>query len=261
MTAPNKMPVLFVGHGNPMNAIEDNEFSKAWNEIGKSIPIPKGILCISAHWETRGTQITAMMLPPTIHDFGGFPRQLYEVQYPAPGNPLLASEIKNQILHTDVSLDLSSWGLDHGTWSVLKHLFPKADIPVLQMSINQNKSPKEHYELSKELAFLRSKGILIIGSGNVVHNLRLVDWQNENAEHAWAIEANQSIKSFIETGNHNALIDFRNQGRAYDLAIPTAEHYIPLLYTLALQEPTDKISFFSDKLVMGSLSMTSVLIS
>lgn len=261
MTTPNKMPVLFVGHGNPMNAIEENEFTKAWNKIGSTIPKPKSIICISAHWETRGTQITAMSLPPTIHDFGGFPRQLYEVQYPAQGNPLLAAEIKNEIHQTDISLDLSNWGLDHGTWSVMKHLFPKADIPVLQMSINQNKSPNEHYELSKELAFLRSKGILIIGSGNTVHNLRLVDWQNVNAAHSWAIEANDSIKTLIETGNHKALIDFRKQGNAYDLAIPTAEHYLPLLYTLALQEQNDEITFFNDKLIMGSLSMTSVLIA
>ncbi|MFZ4725945.1 MAG: 4,5-DOPA dioxygenase extradiol [Paludibacter sp.] len=254
------MPVLFVGHGNPMNAIEDNEFTRSWSEIAASIPNPTSILCISAHWETRGTKITAMPKPKTIHDFGGFPRSLYEVQYPAAGNPELATQIKNQIKQPEIGLDYSDWGLDHGAWSVIKHLYPDANIPVVQMSLNQNQAPKYHYELSKELAFLRQNGVLIIGSGNLVHNLRMVDWQNENAAFNWAQEANEQMKKWILNDNHQSLIDFNKQGRAFELAIPTAEHFLPLLYTLGLKDKTDDIKFFTDKLVMGSLSMTGLQI-
>lgn len=255
-----KMPVLFVGHGNPMNAIEENEFTKTWNRIGISIPTPQAIICISAHWETRGTQITAMSQPRTIHDFGGFPRELFEVEYPAPGNPALAEELKKQLEQTAIELDYSDWGLDHGTWSVVKHIYPKANIPIIQISLNRNQSPKQHYEFAKNLAYLRKKGILIIGSGNIVHNLRRVDWQNQNSGFDWAQEANQQMKSWITDGNHQALIDYQKQGTTFDLAIPTPEHYLPLLYALALQNNSDKISFFNDELVMGSLSMTSVMI-
>lgn len=260
MQTPNKMPVFFVGHGNPMNAIEDNEFTKSWREIGASIPNPTSILCISAHWETRGTKLTAMSNPNTIHDFGGFPRALYEVQYPAAGNPELATQIKNQIKLSEIGLDYSDWGLDHGAWSVIKHLYPKANIPVVQMSLNQNQAPKYHYELSKELSFLRKNGVLIIASGNLVHNLRMVDWQNENTAYDWALEANEQMKKWILNDNHQSLIDFNKQGKAFELAIPTAEHFLPLLYTLGLKDKTDNINFFTDKLVMGSLSMTGLQI-
>jgi 4,5-DOPA dioxygenase extradiol len=253
------MPLLFVGHGSPMNAIEQNEFTESWNKIGASLPKPKAILCISAHWETRGTYLTAMPEPRTIHDFGGFPRELYDVRYPAPGDPELANEIKQAVMPQNVELDESEWGLDHGAWSVIKHIYPNADIPVIQLSIDHYQPAGYHYELAKQLAFLRSKGVLIIGSGNIVHNLHIVDWKNPESGYDWAIEANYRMKKYISNGNHQQLIDFRKQGKAFELAIPTSEHYIPLLYIIALQNKSDKITFFNDKLVMGSLSMTSVM--
>ncbi|HEY1019534.1 MAG TPA: 4,5-DOPA dioxygenase extradiol [Sediminibacterium sp.] len=259
-TAP--MPVLFLGHGSPMNAIEENEFVQGFRETGKTIPQPSAILCISAHWETRGTFITAMEKPRTIHDFGGFPRALFDVQYPAPGDPLLARETQGLITKTTVGLD-ESWGLDHGAWSVIKHLYPAADVPVIEMSIDHYQTPQYHYELAKELVALRRKGVLIIGSGNMVHNLRMVAWDKLNADaygYDWAIEASEQMKQYIRTGDHQQLIRFRSQGRAFDLAIPTAEHYMPLLYTLALQEKDEQVSFFNDKPVGGSLTMTSVRI-
>ncbi|MBI2273319.1 MAG: 4,5-DOPA dioxygenase extradiol [Bacteroidetes bacterium] len=259
-TAP--MPVLFLGHGSPMNAIEENEFVQGFRETGKTIPKPSAILCISAHWETRGTFITAMEKPRTIHDFGGFPQALFDVQYPAPGDPLLARETQSLITKTTVGLD-ESWGLDHGAWSVIKHLYPAADVPVIEMSIDHYQTPLYHYELAKELAALRKKGVLIIGSGNMVHNLRMVAWDKLNTDaygYDWAIEASEQMKQYIRSGDHQSLIRFRSQGLAFDLAIPTPEHYLPLLYTLALQEKGDQVSFFNDKPVGGSLTMTSVRI-
>lgn len=259
-TAP--MPVLFLGHGSPMNAIEENEFVQGFRETGKTIPKPSAILCISAHWETRGTFITAMEKPRTIHDFGGFPQALFDVQYPAPGDPLLARETQSLITKTTVGLD-ESWGLDHGAWSVIKHLYPAADVPVIEMSIDHYQTPLYHYELAKELAALRKKRVLIIGSGNMVHNLRMVAWDKLNTDaygYDWAIEASEQMKQYIRSGDHQSLIRFRSQGLAFDLAIPTPEHYLPLLYTLALQEKGDQVSFFNDKPVGGSLTMTSVRI-
>lgn len=256
------MPVLFLGHGSPMNAIEENEFVQGFRETGKTIPKPSAILCISAHWETRGTFITAMEKPRTIHDFGGFPQALFDVQYPAPGDPLLARETQSLITKTTVGLD-ETWGLDHGAWSVIKHLYPAADVPVIEMSIDHYQTPLYHYELAKVLAALRRKGVLIIGSGNMVHNLRMVAWDKLNADaygYDWAIEASEQMKQYIRAGDHQQLIRFRSQGLAFDLAIPTAEHYMPLLYTLALQEKDDQVSFFNDKPVGGSLTMTSVRI-
>lgn len=254
------MPVFFIGHGNPMNAIEQNEFTDSWRKIGASLPVPSAVLCISAHWETQGTYLTSMRQPRTIYDFGGFPRELFEVQYPAPGNPELANEIKQSIIPQNVKLDDKEWGLDHGAWSVIKHIYPNANIPVVQLSIDHNQPPAYHYLLASQLAFLRSKGVLIIGSGNLVHNLRSVDWQHSDSAYDWALEANEKMKTFITVGNHQQLIDFRKQGKAFDMAIPTAEHFIPLLYALALQTKSDEITFFNDKLMMGSLSMTSVII-
>ena len=257
----SQMPLLFMGHGSPMNAIEENEFVTGFRNIGKTITKPNAILCVSAHWETAGTFITAMEHPPTIHDFGGFPQALYDVQYPAPGNPFLAKETKELIKKAEVGLD-EKWGLDHGCWSVVKHLYPDADVPVLQLSIDYRQTPEYHYELAKELASLRKKGVLIIGSGNMVHNLRMVAWDKLDKTYAydWAAEANEKMKSFISTGNHQPLINFRSQGKAFDLAIPTPEHYLPLLYILGLKEEDEKISFFNDKPVAGSLTMTSVKI-
>jgi len=260
LTNSEIMPVLFVGHGSPMNSIEDNEFTRTWNQIGKDLPKPQAILCISAHWETRGTYVTSMAQPRTIHDFGGFPRELFEVQYPVPGNPELATVIKQEIKETEVGLDNSEWGIDHGAWSVIKHLYPLANIPVVQISLDHFQPANYHYQLAKELAFLRSKGVLIIGSGNIVHNLREVNWQDPESAFDWAKDANDRVKTWITDGNHQALIDYKKQGKAFDMAIPTPEHFIPLLYTLALQNKKDKVSFFTDKLVMGSLSMTGVMI-
>lgn len=258
----HKMPVLFLGHGSPMNAIEENEFVASFRKLGQTIQKPNAILCISAHWETRGTYVTAMDLPRTIHDFGGFPKELFEVQYPAPGSPELAEETAKVITKTEVGMD-HHWGLDHGAWSVIKHLYPKADIPVIQMSLDRGKSPQYHYELAKELSVLREKGVLIIGSGNIVHNLRMMAWDKMNEDnygYDWAIEANEGMKEYLTDGNHQALIDFRSQGKPFQLSIPTPEHYLPLLYTLALKEEKEALKLFNDKLLAGSIAMTSVQI-
>src|SRR5690606_1216786 len=257
-----KMPALFLGHGSPMNAIEENEFVTGFRNIAKEIPKPNAILCVSAHWETKGTFVTAMQNPPTIHDFGGFPKELFEVQYPAPGDVFLAKKTQALITKTNVELD-DKWGLDHGAWSVIKHLYPKADVPVIQLSLDYNQTPQHHYELAQEIKSLREKGVLIIGSGNMVHNLRMLAWNKLNTTgfgFDWAIEANEAMKKYILNGDHEQLINFRSQGKAFDLAIPTPEHYLPLLYTLALQDENEAVSLFNDKAVAGSLTMTSVKI-
>lgn len=256
-----QMPVLFLGHGTPMNAIEENEFVKGFRSIQKTIPIPKAILCISAHWETKGTYLTAMDKPPTIHDFGGFPAELFNVQYPAPGDPELAGAIQKMTTKTEVCLDFN-WGLDHGAWSVIKHLYPDAGIPVIQMSLDYLQKPGFHYELGTELSVLRNKGILIIGSGNMVHNIRILAWNKLNEEYGydWAIEAGEKMKKLIYNSDHLHLINFRSHGKAFDLAIPSPEHYLPLLYVLGMKEDKDKIEFFNDKIVGGSVGMTSIRI-
>lgn len=257
-----KMPALFLGHGSPMNAIEENEFVAGFRHIASKIPRPKAIVCVSAHWETRGTQVTAMPQPKTIHDFGGFPKELYEVQYPAPGNPGLAKEIRDTARSTEIALD-DKWGLDHGAWSVIKHLYPEADIPTIQVSLDYGKSPRQHYELARELAGLRDRGVLVIGSGNMVHNLRMVAWNRLNETgfgYDWAIEANEKMKQFILSDDHAPLIRYQDMGRAFQLAIPSPDHYLPLLYTMALKEKNENIELFNDKALGGSLTMTSVKI-
>ncbi len=257
-----QMPVLFLGHGSPMNAIEENEFVTGWREAGKTIPRPKAILCISAHWETRGTFVTAMQNPLTIHDFGGFPQRLFEVEYPAPGSPELAAETKKIVAKTEVGLD-QKWGLDHGCWSVVKHLYPAADVPIIQMSLDYYQTPQFHYDLSRELASLRKKGVLIVGSGNLVHNLQRVAWDKMEVPgfaFDWATEANEKMKKFILENDHKQLINYKSHGKAFDLAIPTPEHFLPLLYILALKEEHEKVSIFNDAAVAGSLTMTSVKI-
>ena len=256
------MPVLFLGHGSPMNAIEENEFVAGFRQTAKSIPRPSAILCISAHWETQGTFVTAMPNPPTIHDFGGFPKTLFDVQYPAPGSPALARDTRNLITQTTVGLD-DNWGLDHGAWSVITHLYPAADVPVIQLSLDYRQNPRWHYDLARQLEPLRRKGVLIIGSGNMVHNLGMVAWDRLNETgfaFDWAKEANEKMKAWIRSGDHSSLINFRSQGRAFDLAIPTPEHYLPLLYCLALQGKSEELSLFNDKAVAGALTMTSVRI-
>jgi 4,5-DOPA dioxygenase extradiol len=254
-----KMPVLFVGHGSPMNAIEINEFSNEWKILAGELPKPKAILCISAHWETKGTYVTAMEKPQTIHDFGGFPQALFDVQYPAPGSPELADETKNIVTTTNVGLD-EKWGLDHGAWSVIRVMYPGAEIPVIQMSIDYYQNPQFHYDLGRELAALRQKGVLVIGSGNMVHNLRAVDWGKPDQGFDWAIEANSKFKKLILDNDHKQLINYKSLGREVELSIPTPEHYLPLLYALALKTENEEVSFFNDKCVMGSLNMTSVRI-
>ena len=254
------MPVLFIGHGSPMNGIEDNEFSQRWKAMAKEIPVPKAVLVISAHWLSKGTRITAMDFPKTIHDFGGFPEELFNVQYPAPGDAQLASETKSMIKSTEVELD-HDWGLDHGAWTVIRHMYPDANIPVLQLSIDYTKGPQYHYDLAKELYGLRKKGVLIIGSGNMVHNLKMVAWDKLNETeygYDWALQMNEKFKELIGNGNHDQLINYSSLGREALLAIPTPEHYWPLLYSLSLKGNRDEISFFNDKAVGGSLTMTSV---
>lgn len=256
-----KMPALFLGHGSPMNAIEENEFVEGFRKIAAEIPKPSAILCVSAHWETRGTFVTAMENPPTIHDFGGFPRELFAVEYPAMGSPDLAYEAKSIITKTEVGLD-DKWGLDHGAWSVIRHMYPEADIPVIQLSLDYYQNAQYHYELARELRSLREKGVLIIGSGNMVHNLRMVAWQqlNDTFGFDWAIEANEKIKHFILNDDHKSLMDYDKQGKAFDLAIPTPEHYMPLLYALAVKDQREQVRLFNDKAVGGSLTMTSLKI-
>ena len=256
------MPVLFVGHGSPMNGIEDTEFSRRWSSMAKEIPVPKAVLVVSAHWFTKGTQITSMDFPPTIHDFSGFPKELFDVQYPAPGNPTLAKETASLIHSTNVGLS-HDWGLDHGTWTIVRHMYPLANIPVLQLSIDYTKDAKYHYELSKEIYQLRKKGVLIIGSGNLVHNLRMIAWDKlyvPDYGYDWAKEINNTFKELINTGSHDRLIDYKSLGKEALMAIPTPEHYLPLIYTLGLQEKNEGVSFFNDKAVGGSLTMTSVKI-
>jgi 4,5-DOPA dioxygenase extradiol len=262
----DKMPVLFVGHGSPMNAIEDNEFTLRWRQMGKDIPTPKAILVISAHWLTRGTRITAMNNPQTIHDFGGFPQELFDVQYPAPGDAKLAAETASLFTSTGVELD-HDWGLDHGAWSVTKQMFPKADIPVLQLSIDYNKSPEYHYNLAKQLSALRNKGVLILASGNMVHNLKIMrlpqgDFNRINEAYGfdWTLEMNDLFKKKIQEHDHQSLINYEGLHSAAKLAVPTPDHYYPLLYAMALQDQNESTMIFNDKAVAGSLTMTSVKI-
>lgn len=250
------MPVLFIGHGNPMNAIEDNEHSRSWKNIASTLPKPRAILCISAHWETKGTFVTAMEKPRTIHDFGGFPQALFDAQYPAPGAPELAKETAMNITKASVGLD-SSWGLDHGAWSVLLPMFPEADIPVLQLSLDFSKPPNYHYELAKELATLRERGVLIIGSGNIVHNLRMIQWGG--GKYDWAEEFDSKVKQYIDSGNHQPLIEYEQLGNAAKLSVPTNEHYLPMLYVLALAN-TGIPTYFNDTVELGSISMRSFIV-
>ena len=257
-----QMPVLFIGHGSPMNAIEDNEFSRRWKQLAREIPEPQAVLVISAHWLTKGTAITAMTKPKTIHDFGGFPQALFDVQYPAPGHPQLANETAALIKSTAVSLD-HDWGLDHGAWSVVKQMYPDAEIPVLQMSIDFYKPASWHYQLAAELSTLRKKGVLILASGNMVHNLGIMQVGksgniNEAFGFDWALEMNQIFKTKIAARDHTALMNYESLSKAAKLAIPSPDHYYPLIYALGLRSEKDDAVFFNDKAVAGSITMTSV---
>ena len=254
------MPVLFIGHGSPMNGIEDNVFSQEWAAVARDMPQPKAVIVVSAHWFTRGTFVTAMDFPKTIHDFGGFPQALFDVDYPAPGDPILAAETVALVKGSQVGLD-HDWGLDHGAWTVIRHMYPLADIPVLQLSMDYTKSASGHYELAKELYGLRKKGVLIMGSGNMVHNLRIMDWGMINGGgYDWALDINEQFKSLILANHHDDLIHYERLGQSAKLAIPTPEHYLPLLYTLGLKGDNEPVTLFNDKAVAGSLTMTSVRI-
>ena len=247
------MPVLFVGHGSPMNAIEKSRFPETWKKLGQSLPKPSAILCVSAHWETDEVRITTKEDPETIYDFWGFPKELYSITYPAPGSARLAHSVIDMFPKGQMSPDPSR-GFDHGCWIVLVRMFPEADIPVIQLSLNQSLSPQAQYDLARNLAPLRQKGVLILGSGNIVHNLG-VRRANGAAPYDWAVEFYSQAKKFIEKGDHNNLIEYERLGNAARLSIPTNEHYLPMLYALALREPGESITFFNEEIVSGSISM------
>jgi 4,5-DOPA dioxygenase extradiol len=256
MTKP--MPAIFFGHGNPMNALVRNPWTAAWAQIGKEMPRPRAVLCVSAHWYLPGTLVTAMHSPRTIHDFGGFPRELYEVEYSAPGNPDLALEVQSLLAPTAVGLD-NDWGLDHGTWSVFRHVFPGADISVVQLSIDETQPPEFHYELARQLSVLREKGVLIAGSGNVVHNLHTYAWGRHHVEpFDWALRFEARARELLLTGDHQPLVNYETLGREALLSAPTPDHYLPLLYVIAQRRDGDEISFPVEGFDGGSISMLSV---
>jgi 4,5-DOPA dioxygenase extradiol len=254
------MPVVFVGHGNPMNAISNNAFTEGWRSISAAMPRPDSILCVSAHWYVRGTRVTINQRPPTIHDFGGFPRELYEVEYPAPGNPDLARRVETLLGPSRVQLD-GEWGLDHGTWSVLTHMFPKADVPVIQLSLDGAQPGQFHYDLGKRLAPLRDEGVLVLASGNIVHNLHAYSWGGRQAEpYDWALEFERKARKLIAAHNHMSLVDYESLGEPARLSAPTPDHYLPLLYALSLCRPKDSLSFPVEGFDGGSISMLAVRI-
>jgi 4,5-DOPA dioxygenase extradiol len=254
-----RMPAVFFGHGSPMNAVLDTPYSAAWRKIGATVPKPKAILMVSAHWTTRGTAVTAMETPRTIHDFGGFPQALFDVQYPAPGSPALAARVRDLLAPVAVGLD-QHWGLDHGTWSVLVHAFPAADVPVVQLSIDATQPPQAHYALGKRLAPLRDEGVLIAASGNVVHNLATVNWAPNAAPFDWAVRFNDRVRDLLRRRDHVPLIAYLDMGDDARLAAPTPEHYLPLLYLIALHQAEEPIDFVIDGIELGSISMLSLVI-
>ena len=253
------MPVFFFGHGSPMNALARNRYTDVWRRLGESTPKPKAILAVSAHWITRGTAVTVMERPRTIHDFGGFPRELFEVQYPAPGDPALAGRVRALLAPTEVVPD-KSWGLDHGTWSVLVHAFPDADVPVVQLSIDGTKLPNFHYELAKKLAPLRDQGVLIVGSGNVVHNLSRIQWADEAKPYDWAVRFNEKVRGYLAARDHGPLTDFAALGEDARLSVPTPDHYLPLLYVIAQQSENETISLPLDGIEYGSIGMLTAAV-
>jgi 4,5-DOPA dioxygenase extradiol len=253
-----RLPAIFFGHGNPMNALSENAYTEAWRRIGETTARPKAVLVVSAHWYVPELAVTATATPRTIHDFGGFPRQLYEVQYPAPGDPELARRVRNVLAPLDVELD-ERWGLDHGTWSVLLHVFPHADVPVVQLSIDETQPPAFHYEVGKHLAPLRDEGVLVAGSGNIVHNLHAFAWGKHAAEpYDWAVRFEQRVRALMTAGEHQPLIDYDTLGRDAALSIPTPDHYLPLLYVLGTGTPGEPVTFPVEGVDGGSVSMLAV---
>ncbi len=260
LTDHKKIPALFLGHGSPMNVIEDNKFSMSWEILGKSLPRPRAILAISAHWETQGTFVTAMEHPRTIHDFGNFPQALFDIQYPAKGNLELAGKIRSLITKADVKPDFK-WGLDHGTWGLLARMYPKAEIPVLQLSLDRNLSIEEHYAIAKELRPLRNEGVLILGSGNIVHNLEHLSLNPNEKPPEWAIAFDETIKQYLLKSDHTGILQFESMGEIARLSVPTPEHYLPLVYIIALQDENEQITFPVDGIVSKGVSMRGVMIS
>ncbi|MFL6549399.1 MAG: 4,5-DOPA dioxygenase extradiol [Povalibacter sp.] len=254
----SRMPSVFVGHGSPMNAIETNAYTDAWRKLGESFPHPSAILAISAHWYVRETAITAAAKPKTIHDFRGFPPELFAFNYPAPGAVALVPRVQQLLAPTKVSAD-EEWGLDHGTWSVLAHMYSQANIPVAQLSIDASLPAQAHYDLGRQLGALRDEGVMIFASGNIVHDLRRLNWDSAAVPYAWAREFNDSVREALARGDHRYAIDYEKGGAAANASIPTPEHYLPLLYVLGASRPADVVSFPTDGLEMGSISMLSVL--
>jgi 4,5-DOPA dioxygenase extradiol len=256
---PQRMPALFFGHGNPMNALLVNPYTEKWAALGAGLPKPKAILSVSAHWYIQDAAVTVSTAPKTIHDFGGFPRELYQVQYPAPGDPDLAARVQKLLAPLPVRLD-DRWGLDHGTWSVLRHVYPQADIPVVQLSIDETQPPSFHYEIGKRLASLREEGILIVGSGNVVHNLHAYAWgRHVQKPYDWAISFEKRVRESLLAEEYKPLVNYENQlGREADLAVPTPDHYLPLLYVVGTRTPSEPLTFPVEGVDGGSVSMLAV---
>jgi 4,5-DOPA dioxygenase extradiol len=259
MNMADQMPAVFFGHGSPMNALAQNHYTQTWRRLGESVPRPKAILAISAHWCTPGTAVTAMENPRTIHDFGGFPQALFDLQYPAPGSPLVAARVRDVLAPVGVRLD-EEWGLDHGTWSVLVHAFPKADIPIVQLSIDATKPPAFHYDLGSRLAPLRAEGVLIIGSGNVVHNLRRIRWEEDAPAYDWAVRFNAQVRDHLMRRDHQPLVTYEQMGDDARLSVPTSEHFLPLLYILGLQGDQDSIAFPLDGIQNSSIGMLTLVV-
>lgn len=255
-----KMPVLFLGHGSPMNAIESNDFTHTLARLGQNLPVPKAIVCISAHWQTRGTWVTHMQTPKTIHDFYGFPQALFDVQYPAPGSPALAEQIQTKIVSPPIHIDDSQWGLDHGTWSVLKHIYPQAQIPIVQLSMDMTQSPEYHFQLGQQLTSWRQQGVLIVGSGNIVHNLRRLSWETNAKPFDWALEFDDWVQTKILDRNFSALVNEPLKTESGRLSVPTPDHYLPLLYILGAAEKNDTIQFIYEGIQNSSISMRCVQI-
>jgi 4,5-DOPA dioxygenase extradiol len=252
------MPAIFFGHGNPMNALAQNEWTQEWAAIGESLPRPKAVVCVSAHWYLPATLVTAQERPRTIHDFGGFPRELYDVQYPASGSPALARRVQELLAPIDVGLD-TRWGLDHGAWSVLCHVFPAADVPVVQLSIDETQPASFHYELGRRLAPLRDEGVLIVGSGNVVHNLHAYAWGRHPVEPLdWAVRFEARARELLEANEHEPLVNYESLGRDATLSAPTPDHYLPLLYVAGARKEGDEVTFPIEGFDGGSISMLTV---